>query len=263
MREVHTSGIICINDNYGFTYQTCKIEYILFEDETFKYIFTPFYNIIEFIPSKIFQGIPGLDLELKKVEYVRENKIPVFISERTPSTNREDFWQLLDNAGMEYLNPLEWLIRTSLQYSGDDLYVVRSPQDTTKKIVYFDSLNELGDRNQTIMRKLLEFICTNTDFISQELTIDDRNRKYLYEVLMPLYVKSVKYQLNRQKLGIEHSREKFRGRKKIPIDAPKLTETMTAYLNGKVSIQQACQTLHVSEATFFRRLREYKQHLVS
>lgn len=263
MKELRTSGIICVDDNYGFTYQVCRIEYVLFEDETFRYIFTPFYNIIKFTPPEIFQGIPGLNLDVRKSEYVRENRTPVFISERTPSTNREDLWELLDDVGLEYLNPLEWLIRTPLQYSGDSLYVVRNPHDGSKQMIHCDSIDELGNRNQTIIRKLLEVICSNADFVSKELTINDQNRKYLYEVLMPLFVKSAKYQRERQKLGIGHAREKFTGRKPISIDAPKLVEIMTDYLNGKISVQQACLVLHVSEATFYRRLRAFRKNQVS
>lgn len=36
----------------------------------------------------IFQGIPGIDLDLKKEKYIRDNVIPSFISERFPSQNR-------------------------------------------------------------------------------------------------------------------------------------------------------------------------------
>lgn len=263
MKELRTTGTICVDDTYGFTYQVCRIEYVLRENETFKYVFTPFYHIIAFTPSTVFQGIPGLNLDIKKSEYIRENKVPVFISERSPTTNREDLWQLLEEAGMEYLNPLEWLIRTSLRYSGDGLYIIRSPQNYERQVSHISSINELGTKSLTIMKKLLEVICSNGDLVSQEFTIDDQNRKYLYDVLMPLYIKGTRYQLEQQKRGIDKSREKFIGRKRIPIDAPKLEETMTAYLKGKLSTEQACQILQVSEATFYRRLKEYKQHLVS
>lgn len=54
---------------------------------------------------------------------MRENVVPVFISERTPGENREDLWELLEECGVQYLNRLEWLIRTETRYSGDGMYV--------------------------------------------------------------------------------------------------------------------------------------------
>ena len=50
---------------------------------------------MDLLPNNIFQGIPGLNLELRKDKYVRKNMTPVFISERTPSAHREDLWELL------------------------------------------------------------------------------------------------------------------------------------------------------------------------
>ena len=39
---------------------------------SFKYIFRPYYDIIELCNTSFFQGIPGLNLELKKEEYNEE-----------------------------------------------------------------------------------------------------------------------------------------------------------------------------------------------
>ena len=55
----------------------------------------PFYHVIELLPTRLFQGIPGLDMCLRKERYVRENMTPVFISERTSRENRENLWELL------------------------------------------------------------------------------------------------------------------------------------------------------------------------
>lgn len=86
--------------------------------------------------TKDFQGIPGLDLDLKKKSYTRENVIPVFISERAPAKNREDLWELLEKCDMQYLNPVEWLIRTNTQYPGDKLFVKR-PEGLELAILHF------------------------------------------------------------------------------------------------------------------------------
>jgi hypothetical protein len=117
MNQIVTTGMICLDDPLGFTYRISAVEYTLREDESYTYVFTPNYYVIDLLDSDLFQGIPGLDIDRRKTRYVRENITPVFISERTPAENREDLWELLANVKMEYLNRLEWLIRTNTRYS--------------------------------------------------------------------------------------------------------------------------------------------------
>lgn len=85
-------GTICLKGQNNFIYKICKITYRLFEDESFEYVFEPNYFLIDLLDSKYFQGISGLNLDLKKQEYIRKNIIPTFISERVPQKNREDFY---------------------------------------------------------------------------------------------------------------------------------------------------------------------------
>lgn len=126
MKEIRTVGTICLKDNAGTEYRISKIEYVEREDGSFYYVFTPDYSVIDLLPANLFQGIPGLDLSLRKKIYIRENIVPVFISERTPGPNRDDLDALLKETDMEYLNRLEWLIRTQMHYGGDPLYVTKS-----------------------------------------------------------------------------------------------------------------------------------------
>ena len=53
MREFKSIGNICIKDNLNIIYVLCKIEYILTEDEKFKYIFTPNYSVIDLLDNKL------------------------------------------------------------------------------------------------------------------------------------------------------------------------------------------------------------------
>ena len=172
MREITTNGDICLTDDNNLTYKVSDISYTEREDESFVYKFRPNYSVIELLGPKDYQGIPGLDLDLKKECYVRENLVPVFISERSPGPNREDLWKLLQDCNMNYLNRLEWLIRTDTTYSGDKFYVQR-PENKSIKI---DSLNNLGDTKKVICRKLLEVICYGGTIETPQLIIDDSNR---------------------------------------------------------------------------------------
>lgn len=54
MREVKTAGMICVKDDYGFEYHISKIEYIEREDESYSYLFTPNYSVIDLLSSSIF-----------------------------------------------------------------------------------------------------------------------------------------------------------------------------------------------------------------
>ena len=107
MREVTTSGLICLRDDLDIEYKIARIDFIEREDESFTYVITPCYEVIDLLGPPHFQGIPGLNLDLRKPRYVRDNLVPVFISERSPGKNREDLWQLLDHVGMKHLNQLE------------------------------------------------------------------------------------------------------------------------------------------------------------
>lgn len=174
MKEMITSGVICLDDEYGFTYWIADIKYIEKEDESYRYEITPNYSVIDLLPERLFQGIPGLDLSVKKETYVRENMHPVFISERSPGENREDLWLLLEKCDMEYLNRLEWLIRTDTRYTGDEMYVCRKEREN----LHITSIAELGNRSAIICRKILEVICAGGDIITEEYVI--RLSKALY-----------------------------------------------------------------------------------
>lgn len=264
MREAVTVGIICVKDSLEFEYKLAKIEYIEREDETFAYIFTPYYSVMELLPDSLFQGIPGLNLELRKEKYVRENMTPVFISERTPGENREDLWELLEECGMDYLNRLEWLIRTDYIYSGDPMYVRRFESSDEKKCLEMESIDSLGNRVVHVNRVLLEHICSGNDLETQELTINDTTRKQYYALLMSLYKKEKSYIKARKAEGIRKSASKGRytGRKRKNVDEVRMYEIFDAYQKGLIEVEEAVKELDLSRSTFYRRYKEHKESIL-
>ena len=257
MKEMLTSGTICLDDEYDFTYHIADIRYIEREDETYRYEITPNYSVIDLLSESIFQGIPGLDLSLRKETYVRENVVPVFISERTPGENREDLWVLLEQCNMQYLNRLEWLIRTDTRYSGDGLYACKTEQ----KNLEVSSIDELGNRSSIISRKVLEVICAGGEIRTNDFVIEDANRKAYYELFMALYRTEKKYLDDRRRAGIQKSSQQgnYRGRTRIKIDKLELNDIFESYETGKINAKEAAQSLQISESTFFRRYREFKR----
>lgn len=257
MREIETRGDICLKDDYNFTYKVAEIVYTEREDESFVYEICPNYSVIGLLDSKDFQGIPGLDMDLKKKSYVRKNVIPVFISERTPAKNREDLWELLKECDMQYLNQLEWLIRTNTRYSGDKLFVQR-PKNKEIKV---ESIKMLGNRSAVICRKMLETICYGDEVISQTLTINDRNRRQYFDLLLALYSTERKYLDAQRSNGIKQSVKKgnYKGRRKIRIDKLAAQEIFLDYQNKKINSAEGAELLAVSKSTFLRRYREFKE----
>lgn len=259
MRKLTTFGLICLEDNYKFIYKIAKIEYEEWEDGTFRYTFYPFYNVIDLLPDSLFQGIPGLDLSLRKAVYERKNIVPTFISERTPSEHREDVRGLMEECEMQTLNRLEWLIKTNRRYSGDRFFVV--PFDGNDTVRYHEhSMYDLVKRSDMLTKKLLEIICFGDYLCTDDVVIDDQSRVYYYRLLMPMYIREYERKKKLRQQGIEKAKERkaYKGRKQIKIDPLLFDKVANEYLLGKVSANQACLTLKISRATFFRRLREQR-----
>ncbi len=258
MNQIITTATICLDDSLGFCYRVSKIEYVLREDESFSYIFTPNYSVIELLTSDLFQGIPGLNLDLRKAHYVRENVTPVFISERTPGPNREDLWKLLEDYNMEYLNRLEWLIRTDTRYSGDRFYAVRWNANDDKHSVDYADIEQEEPRSAAAVQHLLREICAGNDIKAANFLIDDSNRKAYYSLLMSLYRKEKSYIDKQRANGIKRSAAQgnYRGRTPVQIDDTKLFEVIAKYRSGKITVQEAVNALGVSRSTFFRKLKK-------
>jgi predicted DNA-binding protein (UPF0251 family) len=257
MKKIITTGIICFKDKCGILYKVSKIEYVEYENEEYAYTFVPYYNVIDFLPSSLFQGIPGLDLSLRKERYERKNTVPVFISERTPSQNREDVRELLEENGMESLNRLEWLIRAKTKYSGDDLFVL--PYEGNEVSIYKKhSMYDLVMRSDDINRTLLSIVCAGDYLHADDIALDDSTRAIYYRLLIALYTKEYNSKRRAIQRGIEaaKARSAYKGRKKAKIDPLLFEETLNNYASKKLSSEKAAKQLGISKATFFRRLKE-------
>lgn len=245
MKENITSGIICLKDDLGLEYRICRIDQIVRDDGHYRYTFKPNYSVIDMLPPALYQGIPGLDLDLRKEEYVREDRIPVFISERTPDENRADLWELLQSAGMDHLNRLEWLIRTDLQYFGDRLYVIKFEE--SRCIDMRDS--ELTFRVMTM--RVLKNICAGNDVMLPHITIDDSNRTMAYFLLTDI--------LSKNDLRVAEQRISGElpplGRKRKDVDTDELMWVKRQMDLGLMTSQQAADKLKIGRATLFRRLK--------
>ena len=162
------SGIIKVEMKSGEKISVAQIDYQEFDEENFQYVIMPYWEIIDGLPSSIFQGIPGIDMELRLEKYYRVNYVPTFIAERTPAKNREDLWDLLGNVGLDYYDRFEWLLRMNMKAANDNLVVERRRLDPVTVSFYSGVMNTLqyGD---TVIVKSLEDIADTTAGYAESL----------------------------------------------------------------------------------------------
>lgn len=260
MNKLVTQGVICLKDDYNFVYKIADIDYVEYDNGEYSYYFYPFYNVIDLLNPYLFQGIPGLDLSKRLKCYERHNMTPVFISERTPSENREDLWEHLDKYYMKSLNRLEWLIKTDTKYSGDRLFVQERRNIDNNPVINIDSMFNLVKRFDSINGALLDIICYGDYLNCKEIVINDNNRKDYYNLLMPIYIKEYTLRRNQIMRGINEAKENdtYKGRKRIMLDPLLFRKVGQEYLNGNITLEEALNKLKISRATFFRRLEDLR-----
>lgn len=260
MNCYEVDALICLKDDLGIEYAVSEIEYKIWKDEEFEYRFRPNYSVIDLLDTSLFQGIPGIDLELRKKEYVRKNSTPTFISERAPASNRQELWKLLEDCNMQYLNQLEWLIRTDTKYIGDRLYVRKPYSQRFSDTINLDNEISKVKRPYDVQKKLLDNICAGFRIEYNGLIIDDNNRKTCYDLLYRLFTLESERLRKRQSDGIDKAKSegKYQGRKSISIDDTKLYEVWRKFENKKITLEEATDLLNISVSTFYRRIRKFR-----
>lgn len=250
MKTYYSRGLIVVKDKFNITYLLSKIEYFYNEDETFKYVFTPSYSTISLLKSDIFQGLPGLNLDIKKEKYERINRVPVFISERVPNKNREDYYELLKEVNMEYMDPIEYLIRVKGQYFGDPYFVIAYKD---KEKIDLDNLKGKYT-NTELIKIILDNIAIGNDIIFNDTLINDENRKLIYDILIKLYKRSVIYKKEKQLEGISLAKVngKYKGRKRIEIDVINFLNYLNKINNKEITVKEACKNLGITIDKFYR-----------
>jgi hypothetical protein len=274
MNKHIVKGTIYVSGKWNLEYPVCRIEQIYYENDEFEYIFTPYYQIIALLDTSVFQGIPGLNLDLKEKEYIRKNQLPTFIYERTPQKNREDLYELLDEVGLEYLDHLEWLIRSNKTYTGDRLFVRRYIEPKTSGVItrvnygdqfLFKDYGTISANNYQFIDFLMQIIISGGSLEANNVNIDDGNRLSLYNILLPLYINEFEGRKKKQRIGIERAKKenKYLGRKKIKVSPPLLEEMIEKVRLKELTVEEAMNELGLkSKSTYYRRVREFESKSV-
>lgn len=268
------SGIIKAVMKTGEKISIAQIDYQEFDEENFQYVISPYWEIIDGLPSSVFQGIPGIDMDLRLEKYYRVNYIPTFIAERTPSENREDLWELLEAVGLDYYDRFEWLLRTTMRAANDNLIVEKRREsqvieefmsERLPMLQYGDKLiveamEAIADTATGFMDDIFTVVTSGVDMINQngEIIIDKTAREGMVPVVVTQRIIARREYAANRRAGIEQAKKKgkYTGRKPIEVDEQVLRQVNQEFKERLITIEEAMRRAKIgSKSTFYRRVR--------
>lgn len=268
------SGIIKAVMKNGDKVSVAQIDYQEFDEENFQYVISPYWEIVDGLPASVFQGIPGIDMDLRLKDYYRVNYIPTFISERTPSESREDLWELLESVGLDYYDRFEWLLRTSMRAANDNLIVERRRMEETVKQfasgvisglqygdkVIVESLETIADTTAGLADGMFSIVAGGVDVITQsgQVLVDAMTRAAMVPYMITQRIISRRERAANRQEGIEQAKKngKYTGRKPIEVDENALRQVARELDEGLITVEEAMKRVKInSRSTFYRKLR--------
>ena len=273
------SGIIKAVMKNGEKISVAQIDYQEFDEENFQYVIIPYWDIIDGLPASVFQGLPGIDMELRLDHYYRVNYIPVFITERTPSENREDLWEILESVGLDYYDRFEWLLRTTMRAANDNLIVERRRESPIVEMfsperlpalqygdrVIVDSLEQIGDTTAGFADNIFTAVTNGVDIVSQEgdVLVGMIARSAMVSVAVTQRILERREYASKRRAGIEQAKKngKYTGRKPVEVDEKVLRQVNQELKAGLITVEEAMKRTKIgSRSTFYRKVRVLERH---
>jgi len=271
------SGIIKAVMKNGDKVSVAQIDYQEFDEENFQYVISPYWEIVDGLPASVFQGIPGIDMDLRLKEYYRVNYIPTFISERTPSESREDLWELLDSVGLDYYDRFEWLLRTNMRAANDNLIVERRRMEETviqfasgvisglqygDKVIV-ESLETIADTTAGLADGMFSIVASGVDVITQsgQVLVDAMTRAAMVPYMITQRIISRRERAANRQEGIKQAKinGKYTGRKPIEVDENALRQVSKELDEGLITVEEAMNRVKIkSRSTFYRKMKTLK-----
>lgn len=268
------SGIIKVVMKSGEKISIAQIDYQEFDEENFQYVISPYWEIIDGLPTSVFQGIPGIDMDLRLESYYRVNYIPTFIAERTPSENREDLWELLEAVGLDYYDRFEWLLRTTMRSANDNLVVERRREsqvveryasEILSRLQYgdkiiVDSMEEIADTTAGFTDSIFTIVTNGVDIISRsgQVLVDAMTRAAMVQIVVTQRMITRREHAANRRDGIEQAKKdgKYTGRKPIEVDEEVLRQVNQELKVGLITVEEAMRRTKIgSKSTFYRKIR--------
>ncbi len=269
------AGLIKVYDRNNYRYSVGEIVFERYDEQNFQYIIRPYWDAIEQLPYGIFQGIPGINMDLRQKEYYRVNITPVFVSMRTPSESREDVRRLMANVGLDYYDRFEWLLRSETRCGDDNLLVVRkdlnsrvirdvgsaralhlSPNDT----IEINSLSDFNSSNANLVRDIYQILQSGAKIYirNENRYLQREERSTMLYLLKNMLVSIERNVLTNRRQGRDRAKEekRYAGRKPIAIDYQLLKQVAYEFENDLISEAEAMRRLAInSRSTFYRKLK--------
>lgn len=273
------SGIIKAVMRSGDKVSVAQIDYQEFDEENFQYVISPYWEIVDGLPASVFQGIPGINMELRLKSYYRVNYIPTFISERTPSENREDLWELLESVGLDYYDRFEWLLRTNMRAANDNLIVERRRlEETIKRFtpgviadlqygdkVIVESMESISDTTAGLTDTMFSIVVGGVDVVTQsgQVLVDAMTRAAMVPYMITQRIMSRREWAANRVEGIKQAKKngKYTGRKPIEVDENLLFQIAGELDSGLICVEEAMKRVKInSRSTFYRKLKRMHFH---
>ena len=268
------SGIIKAVMKSGEKISVAQIDYQEFDEENFQYVISPYWEIVDGLPASVFQGIPGIDMDLRLKDYYRVNYIPTFIAERTPSESREDLWELLESVNLDYYDRFEWLLRTKMRAANDNLIVERRRIEETvgqfasgiisglqygDKVIV-ESLESIADTTAGLTDGMFNIVTSGIDVVTEsgQVLVDSMTRAAMIPYMVAQRIMSRRERISLQQAGIEQAKKdgKYAGRKPTPVDENVLRQVAKELDEGIITVEEAMKRTKInSRSTFYRKLR--------
>ena len=268
------SGIIKAVMKSGEKISVAQIDYQEFDEENFQYVISPYWEIVDGLPASVFQGIPGIDMDLRLKDYYRVNYIPTFIAERTPSESREDLWELLESVDLDYYDRFEWLLRTKMRAANDNLIVERRRiEETVGQIasgiisglqygdkVIVESMESIADTTAGLTDSMFNIVTSGIDVVTEsgQVLVDAMTRAAMIPYMVAQRIMSRRERISHQQAGIEQAKKdgKYAGRKPTPVDENVLRHVAKELDEGIITVEEAMKRTKInSRSTFYRKLR--------
>lgn len=269
-----SQGLIKVVDRFNRRFNVGEISFERYDDQNFQYVIKPYWDEIKFIPKGVFNGIPGINMDLKRDRYYRVNITPALISMRTPSESREDVWELLSSVGLDYYDRFEWLLRSNSRCGDDNIIIVR--KETARECAIENIQNDDISMDDTVKIDNLGSICsTNGHMIEKTFTLlqsgakiyisdenrflQDNERKTMLYLLMNMLSSHDRNNGISRINGVIAAKEngKYLGRKPISVDTVLLQQIAYQFKNNMISEQDAMKKLNISSrSTFYRKIKD-------
>ena len=271
------SGIIKAVMKSGEKISVAQIDYQEFDEENFQYVISPYWDIVDGLPASVFQGIPGIDMDLRLKDYYRVNYVPTFIAERTPSESREDLWELLKSVDLDYYDRFEWLLRTKMRAANDNLIVERRRiEETVEELVdgvilglqYGDklvanSIEAMANSVAGLSEMMFNIVTRGIDVVTEngQVLVDAMARSSMVPYMITQRIMSRRERTANRQVGIDQAKKagKYSGRKPTPVDENVLRQVTEQLEDGIISIEEAMKRTKInSRSTFYRKVRGLK-----